>query len=191
MRMIRNIVLLAMSVSCIFSVGCAGEQSAEESSATAEITKPVIVPVARPKELSITLPSNFEEKSSDYCDQFYVCNDASVIITSEEQVIYGIKVDEYTENVKKGYSATADGYTLLSEKPVDTGTVNGKMLEFTYDIVGESTSQTMYCITAVFMENNTAYLVTCKCKNENALAFGGIFLNAIKTVSIAKKEADS
>ena len=166
--------------------------SSDESSAdsTAVMTDVIIVPSEMPERISFELPPGFTERSSEAYDKYYVRDDASVIVTGEEMVIKGIRLDEYVETVRSQYAQTADEFSLISEQTIALRSgVNCTVLEFTYAIVGEDVHQVMQCITAVIVKDNRAYLVTCKSKRENIQVYRAAFLRMIESITIADSDS--
>ena len=160
------------------------ESSTEES--VAAVTDIIIIPSEMPSRISFDVPPGFEETHSEAYDKFYTREDASVIITGEEQVIHGIQLDEYTDRVKEQYQNTADEYTLIGDNETKlSGGLDCRVLEFSYAIIGQDVHQQMQCITAVLMKDNYAYLVTCKSKRENFSIYRAPFLKMIESITIS------
>lgn len=160
------------------------ESSAEES--VAAVTDIIIIPAEMPARITFDVPPGFNEAHSEAYDKFYTREDASVIISGEEQVIRGIQLEEYTDQVKEQYQNTADEYLLIGDEETTlSGGLKCRVLEFTYAIIGEDVHQQMQCITAVIMKDNYAYIVTCKSKKENFGIYRAAFLKMIESINIA------
>ncbi len=195
MRFLSKAVSLLLTAALLLSAGCTVSQNSgtKDSSSVAEssenllenVDNQMIVPAERPTELTFEIPANFTESSSKFCNQFYVHDDASIIITSEKQAIHGIRLDEYAAETKFTYETTAEEYKLKEE---NTKQIHGKdcvILEFTYAIPAEDGNHTMHAMTALFMENDTAYVMTCKSKEETFLTYKSGFNKAIDSIQIA------
>ena len=197
MRFLPKTLLILLASANLLAAGCTvstvrpHESSIEESSLAENSDDIVVVPAERPSELNLRIPDGFTEKSSEYCNQFYVCDDASIIITSEQQSIHGIRLDEFAEETKFSYEHTADNYVLCDEQKLQIDNKDCVLLDFTYDIIGEDKTQTMHALTALFMENDTKYAVTCKSRTETFGSYSGIFRRAIETVTIAEPPAET
>lgn len=163
------------------------ESAAEESSSAAEVvagTEMLIIPSEMPEGITFEVPAGFTETSSPYYDKYYILNDASVIFTGDTLPDYNQTAESFAEGVKQQYEQTADNFRLLSEETVQLTTLSGKLLEFTYDIVGSESSQSMECTTAIFVKNGKVYLITCKSHQDTYSGYRNIFRRMIESVVI-------
>ncbi len=186
--------LIAIAVTVVIVLALAGmsamqrknrneESSVAESSAVT--TDIIIVPAEMPSRISFQTPPGFTETSSAYYDKYYVLNDASVIVTGEELTIGGTVLDEYVEDVKAQYEKTADEYKLLSDDEIKLkGDLPCRVLQFTYAIVAADAKQEMECITAVIIQDDFVYIVTCKSKKETFNTYRAAFLQMIESIEI-------
>lgn len=168
------------------------QKNSEESSVTEELagTQMVIVPSEMPERISFDVPAGFTETSSQYYDKYYVLNDASVIVTGEELILYGTPLEDYAEQIKQQYTQTAENFRLLSEEKPEINQRKCIVYEFTYDITGGDLKQTMECTTAVFLTAQDAYIITCKSHADSYQTYRGIFRKMIESVQIADRIDD-
>lgn len=189
----KKILIALLAVVLVFTVLIAGigmrnrtgkEESSDETS-NAIVTDIIIVPSEMPSHITFEIPPGFTETTSQYYDKYYIRNDASIIVTGETLTIGGMRLDEYTNEVKKQYESTADAYTLLGDDQI---TLNGELpcrvLQFSYAIIGENVRQDMQCITAVLLKDDFAYIITCKSKRETAGVYHSAFLRTIESIRI-------
>ena len=163
------------------------EESSESSAAA--VTEILVVPDSITERFSFEPPADFTETASKAYTKYYVLNDASIIVTGEQLVIYGESLADYAGSVKAQYEQTADNFTLYGEEDVRIGSMDCKVYEFTYDIVGEDVKQTMECCTAIFVQGGEAFIMTCKSRMENYMNYRSAFRHAIETVKIAEPNA--
>ena len=187
MLLIIAIIILAIAgISAMQRGKQNGDSGAEESSAL--VTEIIVVPAEMPSRISFKIPPGFTETSSQYYDKYYILNDASVITTGEKLVIGGTMLEDYVADVKKQYEETADEYTLLSDNEITvSGGVPCRVLEFTYAIVGEDVRQEMKCVSAVLIQDDFVYIVTCKSKRENFETYRAAFLQTIESITIEEE----
>lgn len=159
------------------------EESSESSAAV--VSEILVVPDSIPDRFSFEPPADFSETASKYYTKYYVLNDASIIVTGDKMTIYGETLEDYAKSVKSQYEQTADNFMLYSEEDVRVNGMDCKVYEFTYDIVGSDVKQTMECTTAVFVQGDEAFIMTCKSRMENYQAYRSAFRRAIETVKIA------
>lgn len=180
---ILGVTLLIALISAV-----SGRETAEDSvpDSGIEIADEVlIVPSVMPEKISFELPAGFTETASKFYDKYYVMNDASVIVTGDTLSDYNQDVDSYAAGVRQQYEQTADGFRLLSEETISLSGLQGRLLEFTYDIVGQEATQAMECTTAIFIKNGEVYLITCKSRQETYSGYRNAFRRMLETVAIA------
>ncbi len=163
------------------------EDSAESSAAA--VTEMLVVPDSIPERFSFEPPQEFSETASKYYTKYYVLNDASIIVTGEPLTIYGETLEDYAKSVKSQYEETADNFMLYSEEDVRISGMDSKVYEFTYDIGTGDEAQSMECTTAVFVQGDEAFIMTCKSRKENYTNYRSAFRRAIESVKIADKNA--
>lgn len=168
-------------------------QNSDESSegSVLQMTEALIVPSEIPSRISLDVPAAFQETNSNYYDKYYVCNDASIIITGEEMQLYGVSLEDYATNVRQQYESTAEKFQLLSESDIRINAKNCRLFEFTYDIVGSSETLTMQCMTAVFLEDDEAFIITCKSHADTFQSYRPLFSKTIESVEIAPKSGET
>lgn len=161
-------------------------ETPEESSSEAEpaVSSLVIVPSKIPERISVEIPPGFTETSSEYYDLYYICDDASVIITGENAVI-APQIEDYMQTVREQYRAAADEFTIVDETALHSNGLSGRAIEFTYAIIGQDVRQDMACITGIFIKDNYIYAVTCKSRLETFSIYRTTFKNLLESVRIA------
>lgn len=182
-------VVLVMLILGIMTLTHNRADKTEESSLIVSGTEILIVPSAMPERISMDVDPSFTETKSESYDKYYVCNDASVIVTGETLNIYGQNVRDYGDSVLQQYSASADGFTLLSDETVPVAKTDCRVLEFTYSIRSEDAEQKMQCTTAILIKDERVYIVTCKSHMENYALYRQTFRRMIESIQIADEPA--
>lgn len=182
--LLAAVVLVILILGIMTLTGRHSAGSGDSSSAVISGTEILIVPSAMPDRFRMQVDPAFTVTKSDYYDKYYVCNDASVIVTGETLNIYGQEVGSYGDSVLQQYQDTADGFTLLSDETVPVAKTDCRVLEFTYEIRGEETVQKMECTTAILIKDERVYLVTCKSRMENYSGYRQTFRRMIESIEI-------
>lgn len=193
-KLLVTIIAILGVMLLIAMLSAAGRQTAEDSAEDSEITagtEMLVVPSEMPEKISFEIPAGFAPTASKYYEKYYVLNDASVIVTGDKLPDYNQTVDSYTEGVKQQYEQTADSFRLLSEETIALSGLTGKLLEFTYDIVGQDATQAMECCTAIFVKNGEVYLITCKSRQETYAGYRNSFRKMLESVVIADESDTS
>lgn len=164
-------------------------ETAEESSEVISGTEILIVPSEMPERITMQVDPAFTETKSPNYEKYYICNDASVIVTGEELMMYGQTVETYGDSVLQQYRDTADDFTLLSDETVPVNEVDCRVFEFTYAIRSDEAQQNMECTTAVLIKDEHVYLVTCKSRLENYPTYRPAFRRMIESIQIADADA--
>lgn len=185
MQRMRALLLCMLLICCTFT-GCISNpalssQTSEESSLTDGV---VLIPTALPENFTITIPDGFQTTSSAAYNEYYVRDDASIIITDDHIAISGERLEDYMTKVKSVYEQTADCYALISEENPTINDVEASILEFSYAILGENKQQDMQCMVAVLIHHDVAYVITCKSLAQNFALYRGAFRSCIESIVI-------
>ncbi len=181
--------LYAILLGTAIAFGCTGcmtnpAQSSlaePESSVTEDI---VLIPTALPENFTITIPAGFTATSSAAYEEYYILNDASIIISDDPIAISGERLESYTAKIKEIYEQTADNYRLLEESKATVNGTDAVILEFSYALIGENARQDLQAMVAVMLHHDVAYVITCKSKAETFLQYRGAFRAAIDSIEI-------
>ncbi len=181
--------LLTLMLCAAFCFGCTGCISNPDLSSTNQAESSlddgiVLIPTALPEYFDITIPAGFTATSSAAYEEYYIYNDASIIITDDPIAISGERLDNYAEKVKEIYEQTADNYLLLNEAKETINGTEAVLLEFTYALIGEDKKQDLQAMVCIMLHHDVAYVITCKSKAENFMQYRAGFRNAINTIEI-------
>lgn len=185
MSRVCTAVLCLLMICCTFT-GCMtnpnqSSVSDGESSMTNDI---IMIPSSLPENLTITIPEGFQATSSAAYREYYIMNDASIIITDDPIVISGERLEQYVTQVKEIYEETADQYALIGEETIEVGGIKAQVMEISYAIVGQDKQQDMQAMIGVLLHDDIAYVVTCKSLAQNYLLYRGAFRACIESIVI-------
>ena len=184
-------IILVVLIAGISAETHKNETAAEESSALKSGSEMIVVPSEMPEGITMQMPAGFTETTSPYYDKYFICDDASVIVTGEPLTIYGQDVRTYGESMKQQYQDTADDFLLLSEENTSVANADCCLYEFTYAIKGEDVTQEMQCLTAVVIKNERVYIVTCKSRRETFMKYRQPFRKMIESIQIADENSSA
>ncbi len=181
--------LLTLMLCATFCFGCTGCISNPDLNSSSEAESSlddgiVLIPTALPEYFDITIPAGFTATSSAAYEEYYIYNDASIIITDDPIAISGERLDNYAAKVKDMYEQTADNYLLLNEAKETINGTDAVLLEFTYALVGQNKKQDLQAMVCIMLHHDVAYVITCKSKAENFMQYRAGFRNAINTIVI-------
>ncbi len=176
--------LLSMLLCCLVLTGCSGKSENSDSDLSSIGQDMVIIPSSLPENFTISIPGDFTTTSSASFDEYYVKDDASIIITDDPIAISGEKVESYMKKVKESYERTADQYVVFSEEYPTIHDTDACILEFGYAIVGADARQEMRCMTAVLIHHDVAYVITCKSRAETFGLYRQAFRACIESIRI-------
>ncbi len=151
----------------------------EDSSAESVIEVYLALPLP---DLSIKVPENFTATSSEYYEEYYICDDASIIITSTSDDAPYSSAASYAETAIAAYKELATSFTLVAEETYVSGHYTVKSLEFTYQI-GED-SELMHCVTGYLTDSATMYIITCKSLDRTFADYYDSFVEVLETATV-------
>ena len=185
-------VTLAMAILMLFFPRNRSEESSGSSAADSpDAIEMLVIPSDMPEGFSMQVPDPFQKTSSQVYKTYYVKDDASVIVTGGPLNYLYREVDSYTESVIRQYQDTVDEFELLSDETLKISGKDAHLLEFSYAIVGDDARQDFKCTTAVIMNDDMAYLVTCKGHADTYQNYRELFRMMMSTIDITDVDPDS
>ncbi len=176
--MVKKIALLLAM--CLCCAGCSKEGT-EDSSSAVEVYVALPLP-----DLFVEIPEHFETTSSQYYEEYYVCEDASVIITEDPNGPYS-SVEDYVTRALVKYQEIADEVILHHNEILYAGTSAVHTLEFTYSIPAEDgTSITKTCFAGFLTDTQSMYIITCKPDPDTYEKYRTDFVNIATSVSFVQ-----
>lgn len=185
------IALVCMLIAVITALTRSGGEEEESSAEVIEGTEILVVPSEMPSGITMNLPPGFTETASDRYDKYFILNDASVIVTGDTLPDYNQSAEEYAKGVKEQYQQTADNFQLRDEETAQITNVPAVILEFTYDITGESAVQPMQCTTAILVKYGKVYIITCKSHADTFSTYRGSFRQMIDSIEIRNDQMEN
>ena len=142
----------------------------------------IIMPSVMPDGIVFDVPAGFTETASEFYDKYFVKNDASVIVTGDTLPNYNQTLDSFVDGVKEQYQQTAEHFRLLSEESPTISGIPCKLLEFTYDIVGSDSAQSMECTTLITIKSGKVFIFTCKSHLDTYAGYRNVFRKMLESI---------
>lgn len=159
---IRLTALLCAAMLFSGALCACGENSDSTSSEYAEF----IGQLGLPAGLTFTKPEGFAPHSSDTYEEYYIKDDASIILT-EEPLAQGYDTAEaYAKRALEQYTAATEHFALVAQTPLPREDADARTLEFSYTIKIGTEQFSYHCLTGYLLTADTAYIITCKSKEE-------------------------
>lgn len=176
-RVIYTAVLMAALLSISTGCGSKSESLHDESSVTE-----VMIPLRMP-DINFTVPEGFVSDSSEYNSQFYVRDDASIIINSDKFTEQYSTADEFADYALTVYESYCSRMTVNSREKIDVNGIEMTLIEYTYEIDSENGTLSMTNMVGFFADEECPYLITCKSLTDTYEANRSDFLNTVKSIS--------
>lgn len=176
----RLIALLTVCTLCF--TGCSAQDTQES---TAETTVPVYKALPLP-ELYVEVPEHFETTSSDFYEEYYICEDASIIITQDRAGAPYSSIYDYATSALAEYQKVTSELELMNMEIVQSDKVAVQVMEFSYTIGDEEASISKTCMVGYLTDTDSMYIITCKSDHGTYETFRDDFLTVITSAAFVK-----
>lgn len=172
------VLALLLMLSCFSGCGNKNKASSEESK-----MHEIMIPLKMP-DVDISIPSSYEESSTDSNQTVYVKDDASVIINSDKFSDKYKNFDEYVAYALEAYSSYSDDIKFLRDEPVSINGVNGRIIEYIYTLNTNDGKFEKYCMSVFLDGTEQIYLITCKCDPEKNESYHDEFMDIAESFKL-------
>ena len=156
--------------------GCAAGEGGEN---TAETLESIVVYKALPlPDLTVEIPEGYEEVSSQFYEKFYKKDDATIIIT-EDNERGAMSVRDFSVDALTQYQSVTHSLDMIGDEVTLAGIMTCRILEFTYTI--EEGDAPISSMVGFASDGSTMYIITCKCNAENYESHRGEFKTVIQS----------
>jgi hypothetical protein len=141
--------------------GCQSQTSSEE-----QITETVNVFQALPlPDLYIEIPEDYQKTSSQFYQEYYVKDSASIIVTEDaSQKDYPSNRD-FAINALSQYKQTTKSLNYIGEDWIQSGNYKVYVLEFSYIVADDVPEMTSYI--GYVTDGDSMYIITCSAHSED------------------------
>ncbi|MDE5755114.1 MAG: hypothetical protein K2H89_11345 [Oscillospiraceae bacterium] len=179
------IVLILLLAFCLSGCNSAWDQNADSGDLPMET---FVTYKALPlPDLFVDIPENYAIKSSQFYQEYYVCEDASIIITEDTRDSQYVSNYDYAVSALKEYQNMASSLELISSEAMTTqNATNVQTLEFDYTIGDGDESAKLTCFVGYLTDGHAMYIITCKSNTDTYESHRSEFLSVICSAAISK-----
>lgn len=174
----RMLALLAAGLFLLNGCSSSGTESIEPD-------ETLVVYQALPlPEIYLDIPERFETTSSQYYEEYYIFEDASIIVTEDTNGPF-FSAYEYSIGALVQYQEIAHTLEVVSQEMLSGKNCDVQLLEFNYTL-GEDDSIRMSCMTGFIADGNSMYLITCKSNTGTYEEYREDFLYVLRSAMITR-----
>lgn len=136
-------------------------------------------------ELYMEIPETYTATSSQFYEEYYILDDATIIVTEDTGGPFNSAYD-YSISALVQYQDVTEDLEVLGTDLLENDGVGVQILEFTYtmgegDAAITKTSMAGYCT-----DSETMYIITCKSDPETYASHREEFLSVMRSISFVK-----
>ncbi len=138
-------------------------------------------------DLAVKIPENYQKTSSRAYEEYYVCEDASIILTEDTSQGYYASAYDYSVSALNQYEKATTSIEFLSSESTDSGCqFPVQLLEFNYTLGEGDDAARMTCMAGYMTDNAVMYIITCKSNTDTYQSHRDEFLQVMHTVAVSK-----
>ena len=170
---------LALTILC---TGCSTQDTASEQPLETVITfKALPLP-----DLFVDIPEDYQVTSSNAYKEYYVCDDASIIITEDKRKANYPSAYEYSIMALNEYEKIASTLTYLNSESIPASGYDVRTLEFDYTIGEGDEAAKLTCLAGYLTDGLSMYIITCKSNTETYQSHRQEFVSVMQSAVIAR-----
>ena len=160
--------------------GCQSETNTEEQTIeTVNVFQALPLP-----DLYIEIPEGYEKTSSQFYQEYYVKDDASIIVTEDSSQNDYPSNRDFATNALLQYKQTTKSLNYIGEDWIQTEKYKIYVLEFSYVVAEDVPEMTSYI--GYVTDGFTMYIITCSAHSDTYLNHKDEFRQALSSVRITK-----
>lgn len=175
----KHSILAVLAAACVLLTGCASTAAEQEST---EETMVVYQALPLP-DLFVKIPEGYEETSSQFYEKYYIQDDASIIIT-EDNDSPNTPIKDYSTKALVQYQGMTKSLDVIGDDVVYADKIAVQILEFTYTLAEDGPKLTT--MVGFATDGQTIYILTCKSSEETYEQHRAEFLTVMKSIRIDK-----
>ncbi|MBR0485315.1 MAG: hypothetical protein IJJ69_11160, partial [Oscillospiraceae bacterium] len=162
--------------------GCAQTPQEAEPVETAVVYQALPLP-----DLFVSIPENYETTSSDAYKEYYVCEDASIIITEDTREVSYPSAYDYSVNALNEYQKVATSLQFLNSEVLKSGCpYSVQTLEFNYELGEGAEAVRLTCLAGYLTDGASMYIITCKSNTDTYQTHRNEFVQVMNSAVIAR-----
>lgn len=173
-------IFALLTAGMLLLTGCNASGSKNE-----EPLQTMIVYQALPlPEIYMEIPERFETTSSEFYEKYYICEDASIIVTEDKNGPFSSAYD-YSITALVQYKEVTHSLDVISEDVFSAKNCDVQLLEFNYTL-GEDDAVKKTTMIGFISDGDSMYLITCKSDTDTYESYRNDFMSVMKSVMLTK-----
>ncbi len=136
-------------------------------------------------ELYMEIPEDYTATSSEFYEEYYIKDDASIIVTQDTGGPFESAYD-YSVSALVQYQDVTEDLEVLGTELVETDSIGVQILEFTYTMGEGDNAITKTSMAGYCTDSESMYIITCKSDPDTYEAHREEFLSVMRSVSFVK-----
>ena len=138
-------------------------------------------------DLIVSIPDNYQKTSSKAYKEYYICEDASIIITEDTREKRYTSAYDYSVSALKEYQKLFPHLEYISSETLSTNeNYIVQTTEFNYTLGEGEEATNLSCIAGYMTDGNSMYIITCKCHADTYEKHKNEFIQTMQSCAIAK-----
>lgn len=175
----RLAILLTVFACCC--VGCELKPTQDQPESVVDVYQALPLP-----NLHVDIPKRFETTSSEFYKEYYICEDASIIITEDTADAPYTSVSDYSIKAIVEYQNVTTDFKLINDELLHADTTAIQMMEFTYTLGEGDNSVSKNCMVGYLTDRDSMYIITCKSDVDTYADYREDFLALIRSAYFLK-----
>lgn len=135
-------------------------------------------------DLYIEIPEDYQKTSSQFYEEYYVKDDASIIVTEDTSRHDYPSVRDFAVEALAQYKQATKNLNYIGEDMIQNEIYNIYVLEFSYTVADDVPEMTS-CI-GYLTDGNSMYIITCSAESQNFAQYRDGFRQAIGSARISR-----
>ncbi|MBE6875827.1 MAG: hypothetical protein E7496_03750 [Ruminococcus sp.] len=182
--MMKKINLLALALCPVMMLsGCAQKEATDT-----EPAETVIVYQALPlPDLIVSIPENYQKTSSNAYKEYYICEDASIIITEDTREPSYSSSYDYSVRALNEYEKMTSSLEFVGSEKLESGCAYSvQTLEFNYELGEGEEAVRLTCLAGYLTDGATMYIITCKANTDTYQNHRDEFIQVMQSAVISR-----
>lgn len=176
----RLLLILAAMALCLTGCSTSGTESDSVPAETVAVYQALPLP-----DLYIEVPDGYQTTSSEFYEEYYVKDDASIIVTEDTSGAPYTSSKDYSITALSQYRSMTHSLELIGDDQVMAGSYGVAILEFRYTL-DEKDEKWFTSMVGYMTDGNSMFILTCKSNSETYDSHREEFLSVLRSPAIIK-----
>lgn len=165
---------------------CFAECGTQEAQNSVEETQESIFKALPLPKLYLEIPERFSTTSSEFYEEYYICDDASIIVTEDTKDAPYKSVYDYSVSALVEYQNITTEFELLHEELIEAGPIGVQVMEFNYGIGEGDSIIRKTCMVGYLTDSDSMYIITCKSDTDTYEGFRDDFISVLSSAAFVQ-----